>query len=243
MVRRLFEFCLSVLLVSLCVPARANLANFNALTAGTSYAPPAIFSNGGLDFDVLFGLGNLNVAAVSGSVNPSFTGNYLRLNSNTALNVNLPTGASQIQFDFIRNNPATALVINGSWFDVAQIPGTVSGVSVSQQLPTSSNWGSILATGTINSFVVVGTEFYLDNLNATLSPGLSGDFNRNHVVDAADFVLLRKTLYSRTGYNSWRANFGATDAGLGASTVPEPATIWLTVGALVALPRRRGRAA
>ena len=36
--------------------AQANTANFNALTAGTSYTAPAVFSNGGLDFDVLFSL-------------------------------------------------------------------------------------------------------------------------------------------------------------------------------------------
>ena len=113
---------IAVLFALICAPAQANTANFNALTAGTSYAAPALFSNGGLDFDVLFSLGNLNVSAVSGQVNPSFAGNYLKLTSNTALNVNLPTGASQIQFDFIRNNSATAIVANGGWLDVTQIP-------------------------------------------------------------------------------------------------------------------------
>ena len=44
---------IAILFASICVQAQASTANFNALTAGTSYAAPALFSNGGLDFDVL----------------------------------------------------------------------------------------------------------------------------------------------------------------------------------------------
>ncbi len=214
----------AILFAALCVEGQANTANFNALTAGTSLAAPASFSNGGLDFDVLFSLGNLNVAAASGLVNPSFAGNYLNLTSNTGLNVNLPTGASQIQFDFIQNNQAVALVINGDWLDISQIPSTVGGVSVTHVLP-SANWGSITATGSISSFIVDGTDFKMDNLSATLVAGLSGDYNKNHFVDAGDYVLWRKNLNSPSGFKSWRSNFGATDIGAGASAaVPEPST-------------------
>ncbi len=221
-----------------CLDARANLADFNALVAGSSYAAPAIFSNGGLDFELLFSLGNLNVSTASGLVNPAFNGNYLQLTANIGLNINLPTGASQIQFDFIRNSPATAFVVNGGWVDANFLPATVNGINVTSQLPTNDNWGSISLTGNINTFYIVGTEYLIDNLNATPLPGLAGDFNRNHAVDAADYVLLRKTLFTRTGYHSWRVNFGATNPGIGASTVPEPTVLWLTIVALVGLPRR-----
>ncbi len=240
----------AVLVALTCVRAQANVANFNALTAGSSYAAPAIFSNGGLEFELLFSLGNLNVSAASGLVNPSFTGNYLNLTSNTGLNVNLPTGASQIQFDFIRNNPATALVVNGGWLDATQIPATVNGVSITNLLPTNGNWGSITATGTINTFFIVGTEFLVDNFNATLVPGLPGDYNKNHIVDAGDYVLWRKNLSSRTGYNSWRTNFGATGgAGAGLSIdsigIPEPSTLAILFVGLpcIAAKRRHRRAA
>ena len=52
----------------------------------------------------------------------------------------------------------------------------------------------------------------------------SGDFNANGAVDAADYVIWRKTSGSQSGYNVWRANF--VSASLGASSispVPEPA--------------------
>ncbi len=237
---------LAVLIALACAQARANVANFNAIPAGSSYAAPAIFSDGGLDFDVLFGLGNLNVSAVSGQVNPSFSGNYARLTSNTGFNVNLPTGASQIQFDFIRNT-AGALVVNGSWLDTTQIPATINGVRITNSLPTKANWGSITATGSINTFFIVGTDFLVDNFNAALIPGLAGDYNKNRIVDAGDYVLQRKSLNSRTSYNSWRSNFGAVSppVGSGASTgIPEPSTLALLIVGLpyVAWERRRKRA-
>jgi hypothetical protein len=234
----------TILFASICVLARASTANFNSLVAGNSYAAPALFSDGGLNFDVLSS--QVNVATAISPVNPSFAGNYLNLTSGTVLNVNLPTGASQIQFDFIQNTTA-ALVVNGGWLDVSQIPATVNGVSVTHLLPAKSNWGSIQATGNIDRFVIVGTGFLVDNLNATLIAGLSGDYNKNHVVDAGDYVLWRRNLNTRSGYNSWRANFGATGAGGTAITsvgVPEPSALTIICFALAwigAVPRTKHR--
>jgi hypothetical protein len=240
------RFLLAILLVSTCTAAQANTADFNALTAGTNYAASALFSNGGLDFDVL--VGNVKVTTASGLANPSFTGNYLNLASGTDLNVNLPIGASQIQFDFIQNDSAVAYVINGGWLNDNQIPTTINGVTVTHVLgSTTQPWG-ITASGTINSFFIIGSPYKIDNLNATLLPGLAGDYNKNRAVDAGDFALWRKTLGTRSGYNSWRANFGAS-GGSGASTedtgVPEPSTLALLLVCVqfVALQRRTGRLA
>jgi hypothetical protein len=239
------RFLITALLASICAAAQANTADFNALTAGTSYSAPASFSNGGLDFDVL--VGKTNVAAASGLVNPSFAGNYLNMTSGTDLNVNLPTGASQIQFDFIQNDSTVAYLINGSWLNDNQIPTTINGVTVTHVLgSTTQPWGSITASGAINSFVIVGAPYKVDNLNATLLPGLAGDYNKNHVVDAGDYVLWRKNLGTPSGYKSWRVNFGAS-GGSGASIagtgVPEPSTLALLLVCLqfVALQRRPGR--
>jgi hypothetical protein len=60
---------------------------------------------------------------------------------------------------------------------------------------------------------------------------LPGDFNQDGVVDAADYVVWRKTDGTQAGYDLWRANFGRT-TGAGAisiATVPEPASAMLIV--------------
>jgi len=58
---------------------------------------------------------------------------------------------------------------------------------------------------------------------------LDGDFDFDRDVDAADYVVWRKTDGSSSGYNLWRTNFGRTvGAGSVLSTpVPEPTTVLL----------------
>jgi hypothetical protein len=76
--------------------------------------------------------------------------------------------------------------------------------------------------------------------------GLQGDYNNDGSVDAADYVVWRKTIGTPAAYNVWRSNFGA-GAGSGgggqSSAVPEPATwsISCLASLIVALTRQRGR--
>jgi probable HAF family extracellular repeat protein len=90
--------------------------------------------------------------------------------------------------------------------------------------------------GNIEAFVAV----------IPISSPLPGDFNGDNVVDAADYVVWRKT--GAGDYNTWRANFGATAAGAAAvarsqspTTVPEPAAgalALLGVNSILLLRRR-----
>ena len=66
---------------------------------------------------------------------------------------------------------------------------------------------------------------------------LLGDYNRDGTVDAADYVVWRKTgINGQQGYDDWRANFGKSAPSFGLSIpgeslsaqVPEPAA-WMTV--------------
>jgi prepilin-type N-terminal cleavage/methylation domain-containing protein/prepilin-type processing-associated H-X9-DG protein len=68
---------------------------------------------------------------------------------------------------------------------------------------------------------------------------LIGDFNKDGVVDAADYVTWRKTSPTNaSGYDDWRANFGETDpassAAPSADPVPEPAGCLLLQIAILA---------
>jgi len=72
--------------------------------------------------------------------------------------------------------------------------------------------------------------------------GVSGDFNGDSIVDAADYVVWRKTNASSVlNYEVWRTTFGNTIAGAGggSSTVPEPAA--LSAIAIVSLAAIAGR--
>jgi hypothetical protein len=82
---------------------------------------------------------------------------------------------------------------------------------------------------------------------------IPGDYNHNGVVDAADYVVWRKSDGTQAGYNTWRANFGATlGNGSGSalpsaeslsSTVPEPSVLVLLMLAAAGWCLRRVRAA
>jgi hypothetical protein len=79
-------------------------------------------------------------------------------------------------------------------------------------------------------------------------PGVPGDYNNDGKVNAADYVVWRKTnINGSQGYTVWRQNFGKPTAGSGsglgaAGSVPEPAGLLLfasaIIGACVTRPRR-----
>jgi len=91
----------------------------------------------------------------------------------------------------------------------------------------------------------------------SITYGLAGDYNRNNIVDAADYVLWRKTL-GQTGtglvadgngngsvdvgdYDIWRAHFGQSFGGAGAgASIPEPTTLLLLIPAALYFIRRGG---
>jgi formylglycine-generating enzyme required for sulfatase activity len=101
---------------------------------------------------------------------------------------------------------------------------------------------------------VTGSDAFL----AKLFDGLSGDFNTDGTVDAADYIVWRNglgTTYTHADYDAWRANFGRTAAGAAVvakassassvANVPEPVNAALFVLGLLPLftSNRRGRVA
>jgi hypothetical protein len=90
-----------------------------------------------------------------------------------------------------------------------------------------------------NNVAIPGSQSaFFDDLSLMLADSvLPGDFNGDGSVDAADYVVWRKTDLSPEGDNEWRTNFGRTSGGaaLGASAVPEPACLLLIVAGLVGI--------
>lgn len=79
----------------------------------------------------------------------------------------------------------------------------------------------------------------LAGLNVNSIPGLSGDYNHNGAVDAADYAVWRDALGSdqidQGDYDLWRSNFGSIAANSGGSNshVPEPAALIIALTACV----------
>jgi hypothetical protein len=106
-------------------------------------------------------------------------------------------------------------------FDMKRFPGLAEGLK----------W--TLQPGDVTTFLTVVSAV-----------GLTGDYNDDGTVDAADYVVWRDALNSNTpllnetaslgvvdseDYSAWKANFGPSDLGSGAGglSVPEPASCTL----------------
>ena len=71
-----------------------------------------------------------------------------------------------------------------------------------------------------------------DNLAVIALP--NGDYNKNGIVDTADYVVWRKSIGGQLAYDAWRSRYGTSPSGLGSgTTVPEPATAAISILALL----------
>jgi hypothetical protein len=124
----------------------------------------------------------------------------------------------------------------------------------SDALPTNTAITAASFDPSTVSLLPPAGEVSSSNITAlSITPGLSGDFNANGTVDAADYAYWRKNFSTDPSkFYAWRANFGATlTSGSGTAppslnliptTVPEPGMLPLLLSApLYAAPRRTRR--
>jgi fibronectin-binding autotransporter adhesin len=125
---------------------------------------------------------------------------------------------------------------------------SASGAFAAMQLPTLSG-GLVWNT----------SQLYTNGVLSVVVAAIPGDYNHNGIVDAADYVVWRKTLgqtgtglaadgnndgvVNQTDYDVWRSHFGQTAGNASVASasvaVPEPATLlMMLVGILTMIARR-----
>jgi T5SS/PEP-CTERM-associated repeat protein len=155
-----------------------------------------------------------------------------------------PTGGLEIELAGITKGAgydsltiAGAASLSGA-LDVSLLDGFVPDIGQSFEILTAA--GGISGTFDATNFPTLPSGL---QLNLTYQPtsvllsvaGVSGDYNFDAHVDAADYVLWRKGLGGN--YNTWRTNFGESSAGNGSaasSNAPEPTSILLALVATTA---------
>jgi hypothetical protein len=106
----------------------------------------------------------------------------------------------------------------------------------------SRGWSGVAFQEAASDPNAVATFRYVQ---AIAIPALPGDYNKDNIVDATDYVVWRKglgTVYTQADYDVWRAHFGQTD-GNGATlpsvdpsaAVPEPPTMLVCLMAMLAM--------
>jgi autotransporter-associated beta strand protein len=157
------------------------------------------------------------------------------------LSVTSPNGFNE-QFD----NEWDIHLSTGSILDLnfSGTPDMIGSLFIDGVSQPAGIWGAAGSGAPFTSSLITGSG----RLEVTLfiPPPLAGDFNDDGVVDAADYIVWRKTDGTTSGYDDWRANFGRTSAGAGSggdlaenSAVPEPSMVALLILAVAGVAARR----
>ncbi len=260
-------------------PSASSTVNVGAsLAIGSPFSPPAPTALGQAVEDLSFAYAVPGQGTVQGIVE------YTGRRNNLVLTINPATGAAAIRnespfFDVeldgytITSTAGKLQTGNADWnslddqnlsaWDEAD---NSSAFRLTEFNPTGTTFmagnGTVLNLGT--PVDVAGGPLDREDISFEFSivTGGAGDYNGDGSVDAADYVVWRKSnINGQQGYLDWRANFGgsgggrqtiqgivaygalpgaAAGSGLGQSAVPEPGTAIgaLLLVAMVALPRK-----
>jgi hypothetical protein len=156
---------------------------------------------------------------------------------------------------------------DAAWNTAARMLSGTFAAGVTPSFVTGS-LGNVFTSVPVTNNTTTSTEVLATAITTVVRTNLvanSADYNHNGLVDAADYVLWRKTNGSPAAppgsgadgngdgtvnsldYNLWRSHFGnvsgaGSGGGLSTNSVPEPTgCILLTIGALLGIAPRRSR--
>ncbi len=238
-------------------------ANFNSpLVVGNRETATASAANGLYKISA----GDLNVTAQlpsfvhALSIAPNGTGEFRVVGDDASINVfgdfaisSTENGTGTLAFELEAGNLLSQINVNGA---ATLGAGSIVRLDATNASPTASSYDLLTATSITDSGLLFsgpsgwGVEIVSGGLGQILravegiGPVLQGDYNEDGIVNAADYVIWRKTnINGAQGYTDWRTHFGEGLAmtGGGSGTVPEPAAAALVLFAAVALAGCRRR--
>jgi autotransporter-associated beta strand protein len=211
--------------------AAGTLNVLNATGSATGSGPIAVNTGA-----MLGGTGFVQGDVTNGGiVSPGVTVGTLRLGSTftqTAdgkLNIGL---ASTGSYDVLAVTGAATLA---GTLDVSLVGGFTPQLDNAFQIITAAGLGGTSFTDLVLPPLAGNLGWHLDYgaTALTLSVVLSGDFNRDGAVDAADYIAWIKTDGTPAGYDAWREQFGQTVGGGGGSnSAPEPGGLVVLLAAI-----------
>ncbi len=161
------------------------------------------------------------------SIWPLSHGSRQHLFSDDNLYIDLKSyGDQQIVFAMNISNQTAVVEINQSLF--ASLPAHAWDIMNSAQVDFASGYLSFTLAPLSGRYILLAEN-----------PLLPGDFNRNGVVDGADYVVWRKASGTQTDYNNWRSHFGQSIGDQSAassayqSAVPEISTVMLFLAGMI----------
>jgi hypothetical protein len=200
----------------------------------------------------------------------------MRINRNSGAGTIINNSSSPIQLNSYSLESETGALNSTAWnsLDEQNVGNWLQNLATANQLVESFFMGSttvapggqlalgnLFTTGQMEDvtgrYTAADNLLNLFNVEFVTSAGITGDYNNNGAVDAADYVVWRENLNTNTtlpndsspgmvtqaDYDVWRANFGRTPgsgAVLGAGAqVPEPASILMLLAGMSLLYCRR----
>jgi autotransporter-associated beta strand protein len=143
-------------------------------------------------------------------------------------------------------NAADVYLATGSLLDLKFTgdPDAIDSLFFNGISQAAGTWGAAGSGAQFTSSLFTGTGRL--QVTTFIAPPLQGDYNEDGRVDAADYIVWRKTNGTTGGYNTWRANFGRTSPGTGSGSstlgdhaaVPEPSTLVILILGVLGLVGR-----
>jgi hypothetical protein len=157
-------------------------------------------------------------------------GSSLRANGSVKLNGGILRAGSFQEFfstaGSFKLNDGGTLQLRTSSESVAQVHTLISNGFIGTDSPQGTGAFQISVVN------IAGTDFTQITLPDT---GIDGDFDLDDDVDGVDFLIWQRGDRDATEYANWKANFGTANAVAGATGVPEPSSMIVALGLVLAL--------